>query len=492
MKRLYAVLPYLLLLLCASVGLGDRAYGQAAPGGLLGQWVGRAHYDGESKLFAARFEMDKQNKLVMFFSIPEMKFHDFGPAPLAQEGDRYKNKFFSFRPSPGGESLSGTMTFDGHELSLELKRGEAPPKLAPQPLAGRVAQPAWTFKSGGAIWSSPVVADGTVYFGSNDGNIYALNAKSGKAVWQYKTQGRIMGRPTLAGPYLYALSDDGNLYKLERKTARLVWKFDTRGGAVKRDLPGPKSEAYDYQSSAPTVADGTVYIGSADKRLYAVEDETGRERWHFDTQGIVRSTPAVSGGLVFIGSYDHHVYAVEAATGALRWKFNTLQPVVSSPLVEGGTLYIGSRSADLFAFDAATGKVKWKYFYWSSWVESSARLHKGILYVGSSDHQQMFAIDAPSGKRIWNTYTDGSAWSSPAVTDKHVYIGVVGVTPYFIDHHGSFLAADRATGQIVWRFPMSVIPGSVTSGVASSPAVDHGLVFFGGLDGTFYAFREEG
>jgi outer membrane protein assembly factor BamB len=104
----------------------------------------------------------------------------------------------------------------------------------------------------------------------------------------------------------------------------------------------------------------------------------------------------------------------------------------------------------------------------------------------------MFAIDAATGKRVWNSYTDGSAWSTPAVTERLVYIGVVGVKPYFIEHHGNFLAVDRATGQIVWRFPLSPIPGSVTYGVASSPAVDRGLVYFGSLDGTFYAFRTEG
>lgn len=79
---------------------------------------------------------------------------------------------------------------------------------------------------------------------------------------------------------------------------------------------------------------------------------------------------------------------------------------------------------------------------------------------------------------------------SSIVTGKGVYIGVVGVVNYFIEHKGGFFAVDRATGKIAWRFPMSVIPGSFAYGVASSPAVAHGLVFFGGLDGTFYAFKE--
>jgi outer membrane protein assembly factor BamB len=125
-------------------------------------------------------------------------------------------------------------------------------------------------------------------------------------------------------------------------------------------------------------------------------------------------------------------------------------------------------------------------------VESSARIRDGILYVGSSDYQQLFAINAASGKPVWNFDTDGSAWSTPAVTDQRVYIGAVGVLNYYlIKHHGGFFAVDRATGKVVWRYPMSVVPGSPTYGVASSPAVDHGLVFFGGLDGTFYAFHAD-
>jgi eukaryotic-like serine/threonine-protein kinase len=496
MRRLFAarlcLQMLLLLLLCAGTVFNRTVLAQAKPEAIVGTWIGRATLNDESKPYAARFEIDKQNRLLLFFYIPDMKMHGMGPFSLKTEGSDYKNQYFTFRLSPDEKRLTGMMSFDGHDLRLELERGALPAPPASQPLGGRIAKPAWTFKTGDAIWSSPALAGNTIYFGNSGGNIYALNASSGKLDWQYKTGGRVMGRPTVEGSNLYALSDDGNLYKLQVKSGKLVWKFDTRGGALSRDLPGPKSETYDYLASAATVQGATVYIGSADKKLYAVDVETGREKWHFDTQGIVRSTPAVAAGLVFIGSYDNHVYAVDAGTGTLKWKFDTLQPVVSSPLIANGTVYIGSRSSDLFALDAATGKVKWKYFYWSSWVESSARLHKGVLYVGSSDYQQLLAIDAATGKHIWNTGTDGSSWSTPAVTDKMVYIGVVGVTPYFIEHHGGFLAVDRATGNILWRFPMSAIPGVVDYGVASSPAVDDKMVFFGGLDGTFYAFRTEG
>jgi outer membrane protein assembly factor BamB len=111
----------------------------------------------------------------------------------------------------------------------------------------------------------------------------------------------------------------------------------------------------------------------------------------------------------------------------------------------------------------------------------------GVLYVGSSDAQRLHAIDARRGSSVWTFDTDGSAWSSPAVTDRTVYIGTVGTVGYMADHRGGFFAVDRQTGRERWRVPMGEIAGQFAYGVASSPAVANGRVFFGGLDGKLYA-----
>lgn len=461
-----------------------------SPAPIMGSWNGLMHSGGESKSAALRFDVNAKGDQVAFLDLPELKFHNIGPFPLKLEDGILVGGGFKIKLADDG-SISGTLSFDGNDLSFEMQRGELPAATPPPPFTGHVAKPAWTFKAAAAVWSSPVIADGVVYFGSSDGNVYALKSNSGKQVWQFKTNGAVMGRATIDGSNLYVLSDDGFLYKLDRRSSKLIWKFDTHGGTVARDLPSPKSTSYDYLSSSPAVSSGVVYIGSADKKLYAVDEKTGLEKWNFETKGIVRSTPAVANGLVFIGSYDHNVYAVDVKTGKASWQVDTRQAVVSSPLVVDGTVYLGGRCSNLFAFDANTGQIKWKYFYWSSWVESSARLHDGKLYIGSSDAQQLFAIDAATGKRAWNVNLDGSVWSSPAVTAKQVFVGVVGVEPYFIPHHGGFFAVDKQTGKVVWRFPMGQVPGSVDSGVASSPAIDNanGLVLFGGLDGNFYAFK---
>jgi outer membrane protein assembly factor BamB len=489
MNRARFLLLFSALLILVAIQFGINTGAQTAPDPILGIWSGQLRHDGETQRMTLRFDLDEKKSLMMTFDQPDMKFYNLGPAPVEKQGDEYKAPPMSFRLTPDGKKIVGTMSFDGNDVFFELVPGIAPVPPAPRVFDGRVAQPVWTFKTDGAIWSSPVADEGSVYFGSNDGNIYALKADNGKRLWEAKTGGWVMGRPTIAGEYLYVLSDDGFLYKLEKKTGKTVWKFDTHGGGVKRDMP-PNASALDCLGAAATVVGDTIYIGSADKNFYAVDAKTGREMWHFETKDIIRSTPAVVNGAVFFGSNDHNVYALDAKTGTLKWKVDTIREVVSSPLVVDGTVYIGSRSSNLYALDAATGQVKWKFFYWTSFVDSSTVIRDGILYVGSSDYQKVFSINAADGKKVWDFDTDGSSWSTPAVTDKLVYVGAVGSKPDYMTHYGAFFAVDRSTGKLVWRYPMSELPNYPTYGVASSPAIDRGFVFFGGLDGTFYAFRQ--
>jgi hypothetical protein len=85
------------------------------------------------------------------------------------------------------------------------------------------------------------------------------------------------------------------------------WQFKTGGPVV----------------SSPAVADGTVYVGSEDGNLYAVDLKTGKEKWKFHTNGWIHSSPAVSGSLVFLTGYDYRFYALDSVTGKKLWDFST-------------------------------------------------------------------------------------------------------------------------------------------------------------------------
>jgi outer membrane protein assembly factor BamB len=156
----------------------------------------------------------------------------------------------------------------------------------------------WKFKAEDVV-GSPLIFDGTVYFGSWDGNFYAVEIRTGTEKWRFKTNGSVHSRPAISSGLIYFGSGDSYLYCLEIASGRLRWKFKT-GGAV---------------YSSPVIVDGVVYFGSGDNSIYAVQLMSGKEKWKFETEAAVHSTPAVGGGVVCFGSDDNHLYALESAGG---------------------------------------------------------------------------------------------------------------------------------------------------------------------------------
>lgn len=352
----------------------------------------------------------------------------------------------------------------------------------------------WTFKTGAPVWSSPTLVDDVIYIGSDDKNVYALDAATGGRKWAAQTGGIVRCRPAVAEGTVYFSSDDGFLCAVDSSTGAQKWRFDTGGGDVKRILPDAVGTAWDYMQSSPAVSGGVVCVGSANGNVYAVDAKDGKEKWHFKTGDIVRSSPRVAKGVVYVGSNDGFLYALDAAAGTLVWRVDThgaeWKAVTPSPIIADGTVYCGSRNPFFYAFDAATGKEKWRFSFGASWVESSAAFDDGVIYVGSSDADKVFAIDAATGAKRWEYKAKGATWSSPAVWGDLVYIGDVdyyGLVPPGKTVKGDLLALDKDTGAEVWRMTTGEAPG--IGGVFSSPVVSGGVVYFGALDGVVYAVR---
>ncbi len=138
----------------------------------------------------------------------------------------------------------------------------------------------WYFQTDGAIWGSPAISGGTVFIGSDDGNLYAVDALSGSLKWKFASQGVVRSKPAIANDLVYFTSDDGSLYAVQAKDGTKTWSVDIGNfldRATRADLGGsPSPTGYDYVQSSPVVADGTVYAGSLDGNLYALEADYRR------------------------------------------------------------------------------------------------------------------------------------------------------------------------------------------------------------------------
>ncbi|HQR10331.1 MAG TPA: PQQ-binding-like beta-propeller repeat protein [Casimicrobiaceae bacterium] len=385
----------------------------------------------------------------------------------------------------------------------------------------------WKFPTGDRIVSSPVYSDGAIYFGSDDGNVYAVDAADGRLRWKHKTGGPVASTPAIVGNTLYVASYDGKFHALDVRTGATRWKFTTGGERrfEARGLHGmqPRSQTfadpYDVYLSSPVVAQGIVYFGSGDGHLYALDAASGELKWKFRTADVVHSSPAYADGTVFFGSWDSYFYALDATTGTERWRFHGGEdPSIhnqvgfqSSPAVVDGVVYTGCRDSNLYALDAKTGKEKWRFNNAGSWVVSAPAIVAGKVIFGTSDSSLYIVLDAVSGKPLVQEKSKAYMFSSPSVAGDVVLTGIL---------NGTLEARDLGTGALLWDFqteaskrndgwilaadrtfntPMYFSSSWNDAGtiaadrqfaigaVFSSPLVVKGAVYFGSTDGAMYA-----
>lgn len=261
------------------------------------------------------------------------------------------------------------------DTGREIWRFKAINSISSSPLITRQFAPA------GSLASYPVVRSLYVSFGSVDGNLYVLDMSGGRKL-KFDIGHPVVSSP--AGPVsespgsllpestdpaiVSAGSLDGNLYAVDIKTGEERWRFKT-GGPV---------------DSSPAVAYGAFYFGSADNYVYSVDAGTGLERWRFKTQGPVRSSPAIFDGTIFVGGSDGNLYALDVRRGREKWRFQAGGAVDSSPAVADRVVYFGSNDGCLYALDIDTREVKWK-FPTGGEIRSSPVVGDGVVYFGSND-----------------------------------------------------------------------------------------------------------
>jgi eukaryotic-like serine/threonine-protein kinase len=365
-------------------------------------------------------------------------------------------------------------SLDGHLYALDRESGKE----------------IWNFKSRMLIASSPALSGGSLYFVSSTGALAAIDVATGKPQWVfpaeferkfeaknlhgYPSQAQTIpdawdiftSSPAAADGRVYFGSGDGNVYAVDARSGLLQWKFATR----------------DVVHASPAVANGTVYIGSWDGVLYALDAEMGQERWSLKTgedpaihnQVGFQSSPAVADGTVYVGCRDAHVYAVDASTGRKRWDYPTSKSwVVGTPAVRDGRVYVGtSDSARFMALDAKTGRLRFN-FDAKAYLFSSAALAGDLAYVG--DHNgKLYAIDVKTGELAWEFRTEGSKSDPLKLLRPDGGLNQDAFAPLFGDFQDMYIDT--------YRF-------ASIGAVLSSPVVDRSTVYFGSMDGRVYALE---
>ena len=374
-----------------------------------------------------------------------------------------------------------------YNYSVPLDPNSPWPKFradAPQTGRSDVGDPGgalpWVFPTGRGIFSSPVIdAGGVVYIGSADHYFYAINP-DGTEKWRFRT-GNLIDSSALLDDKgrVYFGSADAHVYALERETGELIWKFRAHEPG---SLPETSKMCDWLESNIAIGPDGTLYTASDNFLLYALDRDTGAEKWHYVMRDQAWSLPAVnpSTGRMFHGScyFTLKNFHCTSSDGRQIWTRGTLGSMVASPLLTSdepdAAVVAGGFDGILRAFSQKNGKRLWKFGTREHIYSSPAQLSDGTIIQPSADGS-VYAIDPRNGERLWSFDTPEPFRASPAV-DKYdrIYIGNSEGRLYCLNADGTLRWAYRCiTGE---RRDLNGSPGLGADGVVV--AGHSGEVFF--------------
>ena len=340
----------------------------------------------------------------------------------------------------------------------------------------------WSYQTEGPVRGSPLVDSDLVVIGSGDGNLYAIDRRTGRERWRFKAGSPIHSSPAGYGDLIYFGDRSNFFYAVYRDDGRLKWGVTTGGDHAWEW----GNEGWDYFTSSPVIADSMVIVGSGDGNVYAFDAASGDERWRVRTGGRVRSSPAVADGVVYVGSADGFLYAIGLEMGGLLWRFETdgvsntsaefgfdRKTIQSSPSVVDGTVYFGSRDGGTYAIDASSRKLRWRYDHTTPWVISSPAISDGSMFSGTSDGLYVHSLSIETGEENWRFETGTRVFSSPAISGDVLYVGT---------HSRRLLALGTADGSLLWDLRFG-------GAIMSSPVVYRDHIYVGSDDGAVYSIR---
>ena len=295
--------------------------------------------------------------------------------------------------------------------------------------------------------SHPVVHNGTIYIGSFNGSIYAIDPNDGNQVWRYQT-----GVGLTSGPEI--ISTQGGTFEDQLSAALTATEKTAKG---KREIV-----------ATPVIENETVYIGSKDFNFYALDAKTGRLKWATGLgQPVYRKALVTNNHIIVHGlgkgrPSTNAIYTLSKNDGQVVWttknKGSATYPSSSGDIVYYGISEDESSNFTLNAVEVKTAKALWatelpgrnpeRVYRSGDFIYVSA--YKGGGFIHSSDNTvtfapsitQVYAVNALTGEIVWNFEGGETGGTSPPLLVSAKYI-------FFPEKKGLY-ALDKNTGKQHW------------------------------------------
>lgn len=322
------------------------------------------------------------------------------------------------------------------------------------------------------VLPDPTVTNTLIYTANHTGDIFAVNAQTGRQEWVYKTRTTIYSSPIVSNKILYIGNNAGKFFAIDAESGLEKWVVSLGNGWI---------------VSSPVVDNNVVFVGTSSGYSYALNALTGQTIWRFATN-IIYSSPAVSNGIVYFASLDKNLYAIDAKTGALQWK-RTDGYQNASPVVRNGILFIRSQTA-LDAIDAKSGNLKWSSPCQSFSDDGTAVVSDNSVYfIGNST---LYSVNLQTGALIWKVKFSDSVYPTLISDENGLYVqGNIFVASYGNSSSeqvwaSKLYAIDSQNGVQKWGFnPVQDYYGKSWA-VLPGPTAANGEIYMTSQDGFLY------
>ena len=316
------------------------------------------------------------------------------------------------------------------------------------------------FTTDGEVKATPVVADGIVYVGSADKQVYALDLQTEKRLWQTELDGEIEASCLILDNCIYVGTMKGTLFALNHKDGKILWSFKSRdkvAGSV---------------NCAEANEQAIILLASYDGTMYALDIE-GTLLWKYETDSYINGTPAVFNSTAAVGGCDAFLHLVPLTDPNNVRKVDTESYIPSSPAVLDGMAYVGNFEGSILAIDTHKAKIVWTYKNKDASFFAACAAADDIIVAGSREGN-LYILDRATGKEKHVFKAGNSIESSPVICGNKVVFGC---------NDGRLYIVNTVDGKEIWSYNLG-------RPIISSPAVANNLVLVGCDDGNVYVFGE--
>ena len=265
----------------------------------------------------------------------------------------------------------------------------------------------WRYESNLTLNLTPAFDDDRIYLPLSGGTLVSLTANKGQLVWRSEMGGELSASPAADRRGVFVASETGKAETGTRRATGSLRALGREGGVTlwMRTLAMPLRGAL-------TLANGKLFAGGSDGRVYALKSGNGEAIWFFQYTAPFNSQPVVSGSRVYIGSEDGNLLALDEATGKLLWRYKT-KGAVRGPVANGNDIvYFGSGDGYVYAVNATTGRLAWRKRTGAG-VQAVARENDELLVASLDNFVYKFSL---AGTRSWKRRLPGRISSQPFVT----------------------------------------------------------------------------